>query len=212
MRRFGNGLLYVLAFGVAGYALFAYGVLPLGALAHPDMKAVFLEHRSVILTHVFASSVALAFGPLQFSAKLRRDRPWLHRWTGRLYLAVGVLAGGLAGLYMAQYAFGGPPARLGFSLLATGWLFTGLRAYLAIRRGAVQAHRQWMIRNYALTFAAVTLRLYLPASLASGVSFEQAYPIIAWLCWVPNLLIAEWLFNGKAHTQSDQPHTPVAWR
>lgn len=212
MRKFGNILLYVLAFGVAGYALVAYGLMPLGALVHPDMQATFLAHRAGILTHVFASATALTLGPLQFSASLRRAKPWLHRWTGRIYLAVGVLAGGLSGLYMAQHAFGGTVARLGFALLAACWLYTGACAYMAIRQGSVNVHRKWMVRNFALTFAAVTLRLYLPASQAAGIPFEEAYPFIAWLCWVPNLLAAEWLFNGRQRGFPDQPHTPVAWR
>jgi hypothetical protein len=52
-----------------------------------------------------------------------------------------------------------------------------------------------MVRNFALTFAAVTLRLWLPASIVSGFPFELAYPVIAWLCWLPNLVAAELLFN-----------------
>jgi hypothetical protein len=39
----------------------------------------------------------------------------------------------------------------------------------------------------------VTLRLYLPLSGAIGIPFDDAYPAIAWLCWVPNLVVAEWL-------------------
>jgi len=81
--------------------------------------------------------------------------------------------------------------RLGFACLALGWLYTGLRAYLAIRAHDIVSHRRWMVRNFALTFGAVTLRLWLPASMAFGIAFELAYPVIAWLCWVPNLLVAE---------------------
>jgi hypothetical protein len=55
-----------------------------------------------------------------------------------------------------------------------------------------------MIRNFSLTFAAVTLRIYQPSSIISGIDFEVAYPVIAWLCWVPNLLLAGFLFN-KTH-------------
>jgi len=102
---------------------------------------------------------------------------------------------------MAFHAFGGLPGRLGFAFLALAWLCSGFRAYLAIRARDITAHRRWMVRNFALTFAAVTLRLYLPTSLASGVAFEIAYPAIAWLCWVPNLLIAELLFN-QTHNPS----------
>lgn len=55
-----------------------------------------------------------------------------------------------------------------------------------------------MVRNFALTFAAVTLRLWLPASVVSGVPFELAYAIVAWLCWVPNLAVAEWMLDRGA--------------
>lgn len=192
MNMPGKGLLYFMAFGVAGYTLFAYGVMPLGDLVHPDMKINFIEHSTGIYTHAFASILALVIGPFQFSAPLRQNHSKIHRWLGRTYLLIGVLVGGLAGLYMARYAFGGPFARVGFAALAVIWLYTGLRAYLAIRRGAIVEHQKWMLRNYALTFAAVMLRIYLPSSMAMGIEFTLAYPVIAWLCWVPNLLYAEW--------------------
>lgn len=191
-----KGLLFFLAIGVAGYAFFAYSVLPLGSLVHPEMKANFLVHSTGIYTHAFASSVALMLGPLQFSTRLRQKYTVIHRWFGRTYLSVGVMVGGLSGLYMSQYAFGGLYARLGFAALAGFWLYTGLRAYLAIRRGRIDEHRKWMVRNFSLTFAAVTLRFYLPASMAAGIEFAIAYPIIAWLCWLPNVVLAEWRYNA----------------
>jgi uncharacterized membrane protein len=195
MRLTGTLLLYALALGVAGYAVVGYGVMPLGSLVHPDMKADFAAHPVGVYCHVFASAVALLLGPFQFSARLRRARLHLHRWMGRIYLGVGVLIGGLSGLYLAPFAFGGPVARLGFAALALCWLYSGWRAYCAIRRGLIDEHRKWMVRNFSLAFAAVTLRLYLPASIVAGVDFAIAYPVIAWLCWLPNLLAAEWLCN-----------------
>jgi uncharacterized membrane protein len=195
MRSIINGMLYFLTFGVTGYAVYAYAFLPLGSLVHPDMKANFLLHSIGIYTHIFASIVALTIGPFQFSTRLRQEHANYHRWLGRTYLAVGVLVGGLSGLYMSQFAYGGQIAKLGFATLAMLWLYTGLRAYLAIRRGAIVEHRKWIVRNFSLTLAAVTLRFYLPVSMAAGVEFELAYPIIAWLCWVPNLVFAEWRYN-----------------
>ena len=159
------------------------------------MKVTYLAHSAGIYTHVFASIVALTLGPFQFSASLRQKHIHLHRWMGRAYLGVGVLVGGVSGLYMAQHAYGGAVAQLGFAALAIAWLYTGVRAYLAIRRRAIDEHRQWMVRNFSLTFAAVTLRLYLPASMVAGVDFALAYAIIAWLCWVPNIAFAEWRYN-----------------
>lgn len=48
-----------------------------------------------------------------------------------------------------------------------------------------------MVRNLALTLAAVTLRIYSPLLTVTSVPFELAYPLVAWLCWVPNLLVSE---------------------
>jgi uncharacterized membrane protein len=191
----GFAALLILSLGVAAYAVAVYGLLPLGALVHPEMRAAFEAHPAGIYAHVFGAAVALVLGPFQFWSKLRNRRLQLHRWLGRLYLGVGVLIGGVSGLFMAMHAFGGPAARAGFACLALAWLYTGLRAYIAIRARDTIAHRGWMVRNFALTFAAVTLRLYLPASVASGLAFEVTYPIIAWLCWVPNLLVAELLIS-----------------
>jgi len=61
-----------------------------------------------------------------------------------------------------------------------------------IRAGDQVNHRRWMIRSYSLTLAGVTLRIYLPLSIASGIPFLDAYQAIAWACWVPNLLVVEW--------------------
>lgn len=211
MPRAGYIALLLLSLGVTSYAVAVYGLLPLGAAVHPEMRAAFLHHdRLGLYSHVFASAVALALGPFQFVARLRLHHPTVHRWLGRSYLGAGVLVGGVSGLFVATNAFGGPLARAGFVCLAVAWLASGLRAYQAIRSGDVMSHRRWMIRNFALTFAAVTLRLWLPGMVISGVSMNVAYPIVAWLCWVPNLILAELLFN-KAPYQG-LPAIPTSGR
>lgn len=194
MATFSRTLGYFLIFGVAAYALYAYAFMPIGSVVHPDMRLAFVSNSTAIQIHVFSAVLALLLGPLQFSAGIRQKHPSIHRWSGRLYLGVGVSVGGLAGLYIAQYAHGGVVSQLGFSLLALLWLYTGLRAYLSVRAGAIVQHRIWMVRNFALTLAAVTLRLYVPASVLAGFEFVVAYQAIAWLCWVPNLLVAEWRY------------------
>lgn len=197
----------LLAVGVAIYALGSYGFLPLGAAVHPDLRAAFEAHALGLYLHVFGACFALAIGPFQFLRPLRERLPALHRWMGLLYLSMGVLVGGLAGLYMSQFAFGGTPARLGFGVLALAWLYTGSRAYDAIRRREIAEHRRWMIRNFALAFAAVTLRLYVPLAVVSGVEFATAYAVIAWACWVPNLLVAEWRLRASPPPPPASPQT-----
>jgi len=197
VRRIAFAVLALLSCAVAAYAIVAYGFGAMGEGLHPEMRASFEQRPAGLMIHVFASALALALGPFQFSVGLRARRPALHRWLGRLYLGVGVLAGGLAGLYLSTYAYGGAVARAGFATLAMAWLATGVLAYAAVRGRDYAAHRRWMLRNYALTFAAVTLRLYLPAGIALRIPFELAYAAIAWACWVPNLLVAEWLARAR---------------
>ena len=114
-------------------------------------------------------------------------------WLGRSYV-VGVAIGATGALALAPRAQTGAVAALGFGMLGILWAACTLAAFLRIRGGDRDAHRRWMLRSYALTLAAVTLRLYIPLSISLGVAFEVAYPVIAWLCWVPNLAVTEMLF------------------
>lgn len=205
-------LLVFLCLGVSAYALAAYLLLPAGALVHPDMRAGFEARAVAVRLHAFAAVFALALGAFQFSARLRARRPRVHRLMGRAYLGIGVLLGGASGLYLAQFAYGGAVARAGFTLLAAAWLYTGWRAYTAIRAGDVAAHRGWMVHNFALTLAAVTLRLYLPAAMLARIPYEVAYPVIAWLCWVPNLLAAQAGLARETRRASRAPAGPARAR
>lgn len=217
MNKTSKRTIAVLSFAVAAYAIVAYSVLPLGATLHPDVRPSFASHPvAVVYLHVFCGSLALLLGPLQFWTTLRRRHPVVHRWLGAAYLALGIGAGGLSGFAMALDAYGGGWARAGFGTLAVLWLVTGAVALVCILRGKVQAHRRWMTHNFALTLAAVALRLYLPASVGGGLALDVAYPIVAWLCWAPHLVVAEWLLRRAelaAHTPTTHPaaghSTPV---
>lgn len=174
---------------------------PPGWQVHQSLQRTFSVHLWALYIHIIPSVVAMALGPFQFLPKLRARRPLLHRWMGRIYLG-SVLIGGISGLYMAQFATGGLAAEIGFAALAILWIFTGYKAYTAIRRGAVQAHRAWLIRNYALTFAAVTLRIYTRTFFLMGMTLPDFHSTNAWLCWVPNLLVAEWLISRMAQRKA----------
>ena len=147
--------------------------------------------------------IALALLPMQFSKRLRRRHLALHRWLGRLYAAV-IFLSGLGAIGLAMTTDQGAVAGLGLGALALAWLgTTGLAVWYAIQRQIAQ-HRAWMIRSAALTLAAVTLRLYLPIGLLT-VGFEASYPLICWLCWVPNALVAEWLLRRAGKAATGQP-------
>jgi hypothetical protein len=99
---------------------------------------------------------------------------------------------------MAQFSFGGTISHLGFGLLAVMWIFTGYKAYSSIIHKMIVSHYHWMIVNFALTFAAVTLRIGLGIGFGSGIPFETFYPYLTWICWVPNLLVALMIIRKEA--------------
>ena len=168
-------------------------------------RAVYQLHTLGIVGHIAGSMVAAVVGVVQLLPQLRRPRFLrFHRWLGRVYLA-GVLVGSIFGFYMAWFSFGGLTTHLGFATLAGWWFATGLVAYRHIRAGDVRAHRRWMIRNYAMTFAAVTLRLWLVVLVVLQVPLEQAYQAVAWIAWVWNIPVAEWIIR-----RVEAPHVPAA--
>ena len=146
--------------------------------------------------HVAGAATALLISPFQFIRTLRANSPGVHRWLGRVYV-LGCMLGGAAGLVLAPGSTAGPIASLGFGLLAVIWLFVTSRAWLLAWSGRYADHRRWMIRSFALTFAAVTLRLYLPLSQVMGLSFMESYRVIAFMAWVPNLAVAELYLRTK---------------
>lgn len=167
-----------------------------------EQTAVYLAHHTILMVHILASMLASLIGPFQFLPRFRQGRLLkIHRWLGRAYL-LSVLFGGFSGLYMAQFGYGGLITELGFAALAILWLSSGYMAYQRIRNKEIEGHRQWMIRNYALTLAGALLRVWMPiAVIVLGIEFVTAYRAIAWLCWVPNLLVAEWIIRRSRRSQ-----------
>jgi uncharacterized membrane protein len=182
-------LMTILALLVSAYAL-ALVFLP--AARPPFVRERFAWAPLATYAHFLGGAVALAVGPFQFSTKLRARWLGFHRLLGRVYV-VSVLSSAIGGFVIAFVSQGGVPAHFGLGCLAILWFITGAVAYRRAVTGDVARHREWMIRNYSLTLAAVTLRIYIPLSVIAGMPFEHAYPAITWLCWIPNLLIAEWM-------------------
>lgn len=196
LRTSGKALALVFIFAVVAYALAHFvPAFPSGFLKTKPMDNVFW--RVVFFTHVGLGATALALGPFQFWRKFRNRRMRLHRRLGKVYV-FAILVGSVAAFCAAWFASTGWVAALGFMGLATAWFFTTLRAYQTIRQGNQKAHEQWMYRSYACTLAAVTLRVILPFELAVlRLPFATAYPIVAWACWVPNLIFVEWWIRSR---------------
>ncbi len=211
------GLMTVLALGIAGYFVPPYLH---GGQNFPVDRTVVGYYTSLVF-HAVPAGLTLVIGPWQFVPALRRRFPKAHRIAGRVYLVCVVFASAAAA-YAAAVTRSGFPLQVAFFLLIVVWLYTAARAFLAIRRGDVQLHRIWMIRNYSLTFAAVTLRLYqiIGLTFLYSMSWSNIYTASAWAALVGNVFVCEYfivnrtLENRVRHRQSDTAVTgspqPVA--
>ena len=187
---FALGALLSASIAVVSYRYLVPGVAPSDFIAANGFVMPWLP------VHAVAAATALLVAPLQFWSRLRARRPTLHRWLGRLYVSA-CLIGAVTGFTLALGASTGPISTAGFAALAVVWGVATVRAWrLAVRRDLV-VHREWMIRSFALTFAAVTLRVYLPFIQFFPVDFADAYRAISFLFWVPNLLVAEAYLRQK---------------
>lgn len=152
--------------------------------------------RYAFYTHVITSTFVLFLGIFQFIHRLIYGYKKLHRYIGLVYLIIVVCLSGPSGLIMGIYANGGIYARVSFVTLSLLWMGFTAWAYVRILRHDVRAHQAYMLRSYALTLSAVTLRSYafvLPVFV--HMDGRDEYILIAWLSWIPNLIVAEILIR-----------------
>ncbi|CAN3983840.1 DUF2306 domain-containing protein [Kitasatospora purpeofusca] len=212
--RFSWTVMLLLSVAITGWSVGQYAAGSLQALAADKvgLAPTYADRPFAVqvafYVHIVTAGLALAVGPFQFVRAIRRRLPRVHRWIGRGYVAA-VGLGSVAALVMSCFnsvAFAG---FFGFGSLAVLWGWTTYRGYRAAREGDFAAHEAWMIRSFALTFAAPTLRLWfgvlilaqvLAGSAAGGDvdrMVSQAYAAVPFLCWLPNLVVAELMVRRR---------------
>ena len=179
------------AFLSVGVAVYSYRYLAPNPPMMGDDIAANLFRKPWLLVHATLAATALLVGPFQFLKGLRARSPKTHRITGRIYVAA-CLGAALAGLVLAAGTDAGPIAQWGFGTLSVLWFWITANALRLAMARRIAEHRRWMIRSFALTFAAVTLRLYLPIPpMFLHMSFIEGYRAISWISWTSNLAVAE---------------------
>lgn len=196
-----NNIFYILLLII--YSFFSYLLLKITLQYIPyNTDVAFLRikqdvidipfYKLAFFTHVYSAMFVLPAGFTQFSVFIRRSYPLVHKYTGWLYAAVVILLAGPSGLYMGIYANGGFISQVSFVLLAILWIVFTIIAVVKAIQGDYKAHREFLIRSFALTLSAITLRAwkYLLVFLFEPRPMD-VYQVVAWLGWIPNLIIAE---------------------
>ena len=167
-----------------------------------DFEVAFLRIKQTQITHtyyqwaffihVYSSIFLLIAGFTQFWKQIRIKYPVIHRNIGKAYVFIILLVSSPSGLVMAYHANGGTGAKISFSILAILWfIFTYLAFQYAIKR-KWKLHQQFMMRSFALTLSAISLRLFkwiIVSTLA--LPPMDTYRIVAWSGWTVNLVVIE---------------------
>ena len=154
-------------------------------IIHSDEKwAYYFPVRWLFLPHVLGGLIALLIGPFQFSSRFRQQHLSVHRIMDRVYLSA-VAVSAIMALYVSSIHRQLQDRLWVFSLAAT-WLITGGMAFAAVRNGNIEAHRQWMARNYAFTSVFITARVLNAVPIPD--SFGMA---TGWMLLLATLLFAE---------------------
>ena len=164
-------------------------------------KQAYVEYswwKAAFYVHVFSAIFALLAAFTQFSSQVLKDHRRLHRLVGRVYAYDILVVNFPAGMVLACCANGLLPGRIAFVLLDSLWFTFTLLGVLAARRGQWSRHRAMMIRSYALTFSAITLRTWKFILVrTTHIDPVHLYMIDAWMGFVPNLLVAEWWIRSR---------------
>lgn len=156
------------------------------------------HYQLAFFTYVFSSMFALIAGFTQFSNKIRLQYSSVHKIMGYIYFISILIFSAPSGLIMAYYANGGFSSQISFIILALlWWIFTFLAVWFVLKKN-FKKHEIFIYLSYALTLSAITLRLwkYAIANTLAPAPMDL-YRIVAWLGWIPNLLIAIFIIYKK---------------
>lgn len=158
--------------------------------------------------HVFSSPIVIFTGLFQFNRYVLHRKKKLHRFLGIIYIFFVVLISGPSAFLMGLYANGGYLAQFSFVLLSSFWILSTFYAYLLVKKHSYLTHSKWMLRSYALTLSAVTLRLYAYLFDWFNVPLgpKETYLLLSYLSWIPNVIIAELIIRSNYLTNLIKDH------
>ncbi len=154
--------------------------------------------------HYFMGAVLVLAWPILFSSKIRARHRAVHRWTGRVYVSAGLLAGVGGWSFILAHHDGGAP-HIAFAIWGSLMMLSAAMAYVHARAKRFDLHRAWAIRLFAMVLGAWIFDLEYRAweDLAGGAGIGQGKEpgpfdyAINYLFFVPNLLVAEFFIRNK---------------
>ncbi|WP_162293032.1 DUF2306 domain-containing protein [Actinophytocola xinjiangensis] len=158
-------------------------------------------HYPILLGHILFGTITLFTVCLQLWPRIRRNRPKIHRISGRTYVFAGMIPTCVLALVVVPMGELNLIGASGATVWASLGLFFTIRGYLAGRARDTREHRRWMIYSFATAMGLATGRVIavgVPAIPGVPDSPDVFFPLGGfWLGWMVNLAIAYWWLNIK---------------
>jgi uncharacterized membrane protein len=180
----------------------AHGYRPPAVSSNPRLAQLgalddlFARHPILTLVHIVPGMLFMILGPLQFSSRIRARHLRWHRWSGRVFVACGLVIG-ISALLMSfgMPAIGGVNQAAATTLFGTFFLFALSKAFWHIRRREVALHREWMMRAFSIGLAVAAIRpivgVFFATSPLTGLTPREFFGIAFWIGFVLLLITAE---------------------
>jgi len=168
----------------------------------------FAAYPLATLLHVLPGAIFLLLAPLQFLTRGRPRYARLHRWSGRVLVALGVVIAGTALFFGLLMPYGGAGEALAIALFGGLLLVALTTAVVAIRHGRVAEHREWMLRAFAIALAIATVRvagaIFDIVLTPLGLNPRAQFVLSVWAGWVITLGIAElWIRHTRVSVRPE---------
>jgi hypothetical protein len=125
--------------------------------ADPHWKHV-APVKWLLMVHGLAGGTALVTGATQFSTRIRRAMPLVHRTIGKVYIGAVSVAAPVA-IYLGTSTL--EPVTIRFEQYFQGglWWLSAMIAWACIRSGQIALHKPWMMRSYGFTLIFILSRV-----------------------------------------------------
>ena len=154
--------------------------------------------------HYFMGAVLVLAWPILLSSRIRVRHRTAHRWTGRVYVTAGFLAG-VGGLSFMLAHHNRGATYIAFSIWGAVMMLSSVMAYVHARAKRFDLHRAWAIRLFAMVLGSWVFDLEYRAwrDLTGGIGIGEDEVLglfdhaLLYLFFIPNLLVAEYFIRNK---------------
>jgi hypothetical protein len=198
-------ILCVIGAAAATRRIVALDTAPLaGSSQFAGLDAHFAAKAGMTLLHVVPSLLFVLLVPLQFLSSLRRRHPRLHRWTGRVIVALGLVVG-ISALWLSAHPVGGVVEGTATIFFGSFFLISLGKAWWHIRNRRVELHREWATRMVAIALGVATTRpimaVFFATSRLTGLTPQQFFGPAMWLGFISTYLAGEvWISYTRSRT------------